>query len=168
MPTVKMTDLSLKALKAPIGKRVEYFDAGTGGLCLRVSGGTERVDRSGKTVRKEGKRIWCLYYRQRGKLNRLTLGRYPALTLRDARDAANKAGLLRDEGGDPKEAKAAAKREADREPDTISRVVDDYIEAMKVGGTKRKQTPLAPGYIDNTRRNFNNHVIPEWGKRNIQ
>ncbi|HVX57027.1 MAG TPA: integrase arm-type DNA-binding domain-containing protein, partial [Candidatus Saccharimonadales bacterium] len=163
-----MTDASVQKLTAPVGKRVEFFDAGTGGLCLRVSGGTERVDRKGKKFVKDGKRVWCLYYRQRGKLNRLTLGTYPALSLGLARDAANKAGLMREGGGDPKQAKADVKREANREPDTISKVVDDYIEAMKVGGTKRKKKPLAASYIANTRRNFDNHVIPDWGKRTIQ
>jgi integrase len=157
MPTIKMTDAVLQRLAAKKGERVEYFDAGTSGLCLRVAGPTERVPKNGKPVIKEGRRTWCLYYRHSGKLTRLTLGQYPALRLSHAREEANKATRLREKGEDPRDAKQEAKAAAARKPHTLGSVVDEFVKR----GLEGKQR--APRYVEEVRRNFDNHVLPRWG-----
>jgi integrase len=157
MPTIRMTDAAVQRLLAAPGQRIEYFDAATGGLCLRVAGPVERTLKSGKKVLKEGRRSWCLYYRHGGKLARLTLGQYPALKLSDARAEANKATRLREIGEDPRAAKREAKAAAARKPHTLGSVVDEFIKR----GLEGRQR--APRYVEEVRRNFDNHVLPRWG-----
>ncbi len=153
MPTVKLTDAAVQRLKAPSGGRVDYFDAAYPGLALRVTGAVDQ---------RPERRTWTLFYRFGGKQRRLTFEPgYPALGLADARDAANKAKLAIQAGVDPGAAKAEAKAEAARAPDTIANVVAMFIR-RDLEGKKR-----APRYIAETRRIFDNHVLPRWADRDI-
>ena len=63
MPTVVLTDVALRRLKAPPGQRVDYFDAAFPGLALRVTGAADR---------RPERRHWTLFYRFGGKQRRLT------------------------------------------------------------------------------------------------
>jgi integrase len=153
MPTVRLTDAAVQRLKAPSGGRVDYFDAAYPGLALRVTGAVDQ---------RPERRTWTLFYRFGGKQRRLTFEPgYPALGLAEARDAANKAKLAIQAGVDPGAAKAEAKAEAARAPDTIANVAEMFIR-RGLEGKKR-----APRYIADTRRNFDNHVLPRWGDRDI-
>jgi len=153
MPTVKLTDAAVQRLKAPPGGRVDYFDAAYPGLALRVTGALDQ---------RPERRTWTLFYRFGGKQRRMTFEPgYPALGLAEARDAANKARLAIQAGIDPGAAKAEAKAEAARAPDTIANVVDIFIR-RDLEGKKR-----APRYIAETRRMFDNHVLPRWADRDI-
>jgi integrase len=155
MPTIKLTDAAAKRLKAPAGSRVDYFDATLPGFALRVSGATDRAP--------EGRRTWTLFYRYGGVQRRLTLEPpYPALGLAEARRKAGDALATLAEGKDPGAAKADVKAAAARAPDTITRVVDLFIK-RHLEGRKR-----APRYVEETRRNFSNHVLPRWGERDIR
>jgi hypothetical protein len=137
MPTVKLTDAAVQRLKAPPGGRVDYFDAAYPGLALRVTGAVDR---------RPERRTWTLFYRFGGKQRRLTFEPgYPALGLAEARDTANKAKLAIQAGVDPGAAKAEAKAEAARAPDTIANVVEVFIR-RDLEGKKR-----APRYIAETR-----------------
>ena len=63
---------------------------------------------------------------------------------------------------DPAAAKAATKEAAAQAPNTIAKVVDLFIQRnLEAKGR-------APRYIEETRRNFGNHVLPRWGKRDIK
>ena len=153
MPTVKLTDAAVQRLKAPPGGRVDYFDAAYPGLALRVTGAVDQ---------RPERRTWTLFYRFGGKQRRLTFEPgYPALGLAEARDTANKAKLAIQAGVDPGAAKAEAKAEAARTPDTIADVVEVFIR-RDLEGKKR-----APRYIAETRRIFDNHVLPRWADRAI-
>jgi integrase len=153
MPTVKLTDAGVQRLKAPPGGRVDYFDAAYPGLALRVTGAVDQ---------RPERRTWTLFYRFGGKQRRLTFEPgYPALGLAEARDTANKAKLAIQAGVDPGAAKAEAKAEAARAPDTIANVVEVFIR-RDLEGKKR-----APRYIAETRRIFDNHVLPRWADRAI-
>ena len=153
MPTVKLTDAAVQRLKAPPGGRVDYFDAAYPGLALRVTGSADQ---------RPERRTWTLFYRFGGKQRRLTFEPgYPALGLADARDAANKAKLKIQAGTDPGAAKAEAKAEAARAPDTIANVVELFIKrSLEAKGR-------APRYIEETRRSFRLHVLSRWGDRDI-
>jgi integrase len=153
MPTVKLTDAAVKRLTAPEGARIDYFDAAFPGLALRVTGPTDQ---------RPERRTWTLFYRHHGKQRRLTFEPgYPALSLADARREATKAQLQIRAGTDPAVAKAAAKQEASRAPDTVANMVELFVRRLEA---KRR----APRYIEETRRNFDNHVIPRWGDRDIR
>jgi integrase len=153
MPTVKLTDAAVRRLAAPSGARIDYFDAAFPGLALRVTGASD-----GRPER----RTWSYFYRFAGKQRRLTLGPgYPALGLAAARQAATEAQLQIRRGNDPAVTKAAARAEASRAPDTIASVVELFIKRHLEARDR------APRYIEETRRNFANHVLPRWGERPI-
>jgi integrase len=157
MPKVKLTDAAVERFKAPPGKRLEYFDATLPGFGLRVAGATPRAP--------EGHKSWVLFYRHAGKQKRLTLARpYPALSLKDARKEAGDALQLVSRGIDPAAERAAAKEEAEREHETFGTTVEKFL---KSGMRGRRGKPLAPGYIEATRRQFENHVLPRWRDREL-
>jgi integrase len=154
MPTVKMTDAAVRRLTAPKGVRIDYFDAAFPGLTLRVTGAADQ---------RPERKIWTLFYRHGGKQRRLTFEPgYPALGLADARHEATQAFLKLRGGIDPANEKAKAKAAATKAPDTITNVVDLFIKRHLEA--KRR----APRYIEETRRNFDNHVIPRWKDRDIK
>src|ERR1019366_8584447 len=79
---------TLKALEPPAVGSVDYFDDLTRGLSLRVTSNDART--------------WTLFYRDKNsRQKRLTLGRYPAVTLANARELAREAQLSVAKGGGP-------------------------------------------------------------------
>jgi integrase len=155
MPPVKLTDAAVQRLKAPPGARVDYFDATLPGFALRVAGATPRAP--------EGRRSWVLFYRHGGKQHRLTFDPpYPALGLADARRKAGDALATLAEGKDPAEGKAAAKAAAARRPTTLRAVVEEYLHR----GLEKKAR--AAEYVTNTRRGFDNHVLPRFGETELR
>ena len=88
MAKLKLTDTYLRNLKPSGSKQVEIFDTQVTGLSVRHSPG--------------GKIAFCLQYRMDGKKNRrLTLGRYPQMSLSEARTAASQARQTIQTGNDP-------------------------------------------------------------------
>lgn len=108
MPTVKLTDRTIKALRAPDRGQVDYFDTNPRGFGVRIS--------------QSGHRAFFVMYRAGGRLRRLTLGTYPHLTLASARQRAKDA--LHDvaHGGDP-----AADKKADRRSETFGELAEGYL-----------------------------------------
>jgi integrase len=154
MPSVKLTDAAVQRLKAAPGPRVDFFDAAFPGLCLRVTGAIDQ---------RPERRTWTLFYRFGGKQKRLTFEPgYPAIGLGKARELANAARLELQAGQDPSHKKAAAKAKAAREPDTLEDIVELYLER------DLKQRNRSAAYIAAVRRNFDNHVLPQWSGRSIQ
>jgi integrase len=154
MPKIKFTDAAAQKLKAPPGGRIDYFDASLPGFALRVAGPTPRAP--------EGRRTWVLFYRYGGTQRRLSFDPpYPTLGLAAGRRLAGNALAELAEGKDPAAAKADAKTAAAREPDSIANVVELFIKR------NLELKHRAPRYIEETRRNFKNHVLPRWGKREI-
>ena len=96
------------ATVTPDANRREYFDRSVTGLALRVS--------------PTGGKSWVLLYRAGRRLRRWTLGRYPTLSLAEARDQA-RAGLRAvTVGNDP----AHAKRER-RDAVTVAELAERYL-----------------------------------------
>jgi integrase len=155
MPPIKLTDAAVQRLKAPPGGRVDYFDATLPGFALRVAGATPRAP--------EGRRSWVLFYRHGGKQHRLTFDPpYPALGLADARRKAGDALAMLAEGKNPAADKAAAKAAASQRPTTLRGVVDEYLHR---GLEKKERAPL---YVTETRRGFDNHVLPRFGETELR
>jgi len=158
MPKVSLTDAAVKRYKAKPGERIDYFDTLLGhGFALRVSGPTPRSP--------EGRKSWVLFYRFGGALKRMTIEPgYPALGLGEAREQARAALQALAKGEDPaagkmeaktsrKRVPAAAKEQA---PNTIENIIDEFMRRY-MQAKKR-----APRYIEETRRNFDKHVLPSW------
>ncbi len=86
-------------------------------------------------VQPGGSKLWQLRYKHRQKENILSFGKYPIVTLADARRKRDDAKRLLSEGIDP-----AAKREADKRAaeaaaeTTFGLVADEYLERMEANG----------------------------------
>jgi len=140
----KITDLMLKNLR-PDGRRRDILEGE--GFGVRVS--------------ERGTISFVWFYRRDGRLRRLTLGRYPAMTLGEARTAWRKARDARDVGRDP----AADKRQ--REARVYSPEVSDP-GALTFG-------QLASAFLERcaarqhgdggaeARRSLERDVLPAWG-----
>src|SRR5437867_10723631 len=94
MPTVKLTARTVEAARPPATGRLELFDEGLPGFCIRITANDRRTA--------------CVFYRIGSRLRRATLGTLPPLSLADARDLAREALRQAALGHDP----ASAKREA--------------------------------------------------------
>jgi integrase len=88
-----LTVPSVGKIKPPKKGQVDIFDKGYPGLALRVSYG--------------GAKSFVVFYTIGGRLRRLTLGQYPAMTLLDARDAWRVARQSVARGIDPTKARSA-------------------------------------------------------------
>ena len=106
---------------------VEYFDDATPGLSLRVT--------------PKNTRTWSLLYRTNGVQKRLTLGRYPAVGLADARELAQDAQRTVAKGGDPVGVKRAA-----RQALTFGELATEYIE--RYAKVEKKSWPEDQRQID--------------------
>jgi len=82
-----LTAASVERIKPPTEGQQDIFDKGYPGLALRLSYG--------------GGKAFVYLYRTNGKLRRMTLGTYPAMTLADARDAWREARKEVQAGRDP-------------------------------------------------------------------
>ena len=114
MPAIALTDALLRSA-APGSKLVELWDARLSGLCLRVSPG--------------GAKTWTFRYRPKDSISfkRLSLGRYPEVSLALARERAQEKRVEVSGGGDPQTARKA-KRAAERSALTFGALADDYLE----------------------------------------
>ena len=111
--TAKLTDVRVKSLKSK-AKRYEVWDPAAPGFGVRVT--------------PKGVKIFVYLYRHDGLARRMTLGRYPKLSLAKARleYAAAKAKLEVD-GIDPAQS-LVSRRAASRLAPTLSQLIDEYIE----------------------------------------
>jgi integrase len=125
MPTEILTAARVDRLRRAPAKtpgRVEYWDAKTPGLCLRISAG--------------GNATWSLRYRPRhgGSYQRVTLGAPPAVGLADAREHANRLRLEVARGDDPQRermARRAALANAFTFDGLAQRYLDEYAKPRK-------------------------------------
>ena len=96
--------------------RAEHFDRSVTGLALRVS--------------PTGGKSWVLLYRQGRRLRRWTLGRYPTLSLADARDRA-RAGLRAVAAGDDPAHEKRRRRDALTVAVLAERYLVEYAQPRK-------------------------------------
>lgn len=86
-------------------------------------------------VTPRGSRLWRLKYRVAGKEKLLSIGAYPAVTIKMARDARDNAKHLLATGLDPSEAKKEAKRvEVETTRDTFEAISDEYVKKLQREG----------------------------------
>lgn len=142
-----LTPKGIDALKPHPDKRVEIPDPGLSGLYL--------------VMQPSGAKSWALRYRFGGKPAKLTLGRWPVMTLAAARLAAGDAVEAVEHGGNPaaeKKASKAAKLEAQlSERDKIKTLVQQF--------DKRHLSGLKSGV--QARQFLERFVVKAWGERDI-
>ncbi|MDY0873116.1 tyrosine-type recombinase/integrase [Dongia rigui] len=113
MPRKKLTELTLKSLKAPADGRIDYFDLTLPAFGIRLSS--------------TGAASWFVFYRIDGKLVRDVIGRYPAKSLAEARADARDRLQLVETGQDPRHVAARQiAQEAKRRADTFAVFAETY------------------------------------------
>jgi integrase len=135
----KLTELLVANVKPPATGRRMLWDALLPGFGLRVTD--------------KGAKSWVVMYRLGGRQaarQRLTLGKYPALSLANARAHARDTLEEVAKGNDP----AAAKAEDETRRNTIDAVCDEFIE--------RYAKPRNRSWKE-TKRILDMYVKPEWG-----
>lgn len=115
MASMKLTVAAMDRLKPPSRGRLEVYDQDTTGLVFRVT--------------PMGAKSFSYFYRLDGRNQRLTIGRYPSVTLKDARTAAREARAKLDKGIDPALEKMRMRQDAAQaRKDSFRAVAMDYIE----------------------------------------
>lgn len=151
MAATRLTDAKIRNTAAPTarGARVEMWDLSVPGLGLRIGYG--------------GAKTFVLLTRVRGKPHRWTLGRYPALTLEEARDIAREAKVAAQRGvdwGEERRRKLEAEAEAAKRGDTkFAAVAEVFLSEYRT----RAGAPPSPEVC----RQIRNELIPRWGKLDI-
>lgn len=138
--TIKFNARTVGRLKPSAGRRMEYFDAATPGLALRVT--------------EHGAKSWTVLYRHRGRLRRLTLGDATVISLATARTRARDALNEASEGTDP-----ATEKQQEKKAETIEDLAREYIERH---AKKHKRSWKEDDRI------LRANVLPEWKHRAIE
>ena len=133
-----LTSASVEKIKPPTKGQVDLFDKGYPGLALSVSYG--------------GGKSFVFFYRIAGKLRRMTLGTYPAISLAEAREAWREARLDVAAGRDPAQLRKREKPATDFE--SVSR------EWLKRDQKKNRS-------YNDVARAVEREMIPAWGHRSI-
>jgi integrase len=132
-----LTVAAVARIKPPATGQTDYFDKGYPGLALRVSYG--------------GSKTWVFFYRlDGGKLRRLTLGRFPAMELADARTAWQDARKAVGKGENPARRKPVA---ADR----FAAAADEWLKRDQVHNRSHHEV----------KRVIDRDVKPQWDGRLI-
>ena len=146
----KLTEMAVSKLAPEAGRRLEVFDTLTPGLALRITEG--------------GKKSWSVMYRvagrgdggNRGPLRRMTLGAYPLIDLKAAREKAREALDLADRGDDP----------SDRRKDELAEKRDSTVDNIASRYVALHLKPSVKKWHD-AERLLRLHVLPEWGNTPI-
>lgn len=137
-----LTDLVIKNLK-PVPNRIyETFDRKVPGFAVRVF--------------PSGTKSFVLLYRQQGRLRRLTLGKYPVVSLSEARRLAQRALNSVAHGSDPQQSKTEA-----RNAITFNEAVDTFI-ATHCARFNRAKT------AHETARVLRAQFVKRWGSRDVR
>jgi integrase len=135
-----LTDALIRGLQPPAEGRLELADAACRGLWLRVTA--------------TGAKSFAFRYRARGarRVERLTLGKYPDVSLRDARARADKLRAQIAAGKNP----SAHKREASARSFAAlaERYLTEYARRHKRAAAKDE-------------RNLRLHILPRWANRDF-
>src|SRR4029453_16499902 len=139
MATVTLTIRYLDQLQSH-GKRFEVFDALVPGLAIRVSA--------------TGRKTFTLYYRHRGRMRRLGLGRYPDVLLEKARKIATQHRGRIFDGADP-----AGEKQSEHTQD------ENTVPALYERYRSQKEKNLRSW--SEVRRIMEREVLPVWRHRRV-
>ena len=137
-----LTDFAIRNIPSPNAGQCEIWDTRIPGFGVRVSHG--------------GSKAFVLLYRFNGRPRRMTLGRYPTLSLADARVMAHEASRAAALGSDPGMEKIKARQIP--AVNDFDRFVDFYIETY--ARPKNRS-------VDETLRLLRREFVSAWGSRPI-
>src|SRR5215831_17373880 len=137
--------LTVRAVEAmrPAAERREIADGFLPGLYL--------------VVQPTGAKSWAVRYRHHGQPRKFTLGSFPAIDLKTARDLGAKALRAVAEGRDPGHERAQARAS---QPDSIETVAAQFVE-------RHCQRVNRPRTARETERLLRRNVLPRWRGRSV-
>lgn len=138
----KLADTALKALKPR--ENAPYQLADGDGLVIEV--------------KPTGKRTWMYRYRLNGKAEKLVIGQYPEITLKDARDRLLEARRMVANGESPAQQKQLAKVAA-ADATTVAEFAERYFK--DIAQKDRKDCTIPRRYLDK-------EIIPAIGDKNVK
>ena len=136
MNTRTFTAAAVERMRAPASGQIDHFDHGYPGLALRVSYG--------------GAKAWVYFYRLFGKQKRLTLGRWPSMSLAAAREAWRDARQTLDKGESPKHQRPA-------QANSFAAVADEWLKRDQAHNRTHVQV----------KQRIERCAKPAWGDRQI-
>jgi len=139
MARIHLTDRTLRSLETSL-PREDFLDDSLEDFGVRVSGDT-------------GRRTFFVRYRANGKRRRVTLGRYPILSLADARDRAKAVLFDVIQGNDP-----AADIYSRRVAETFGELAELYLE-------RHAKPNKAPTSYREDKRQLDKDLLPAWKDR---
>ncbi|WP_368392854.1 ATP-binding protein [Psychrosphaera sp. 1_MG-2023] len=139
MGSIKLTAVGIEKMATP-EKRKDVYDSEVAGLVLRLL--------------PSGTKSWSYTYRVKGKAKRLSLGVYPGVSLKLARERARDARAEIQRGNDPVEDKKAEERE--RQLYSFENCAKNFVEGYCKPNLKTWKS------IDRALERF---AIPAWGDR---
>src|SRR5262249_22364389 len=115
MPTITLTAAAVDRLKTPKAGQVEYYD--------------RRLPSFGVRLSYQGSKSWFVMTRLDGKLIRVTLGRFPALSLAEAREEDSRVANLAGAGKDPRAIRSQAKQKRrDERRNSFAVCADEFLQ----------------------------------------
>ena len=142
MPKGNLTDLTVRSLAASSEKRTELWDTKLPGFGVRVS--------------PSGTKTFVLLYYLNGRKHRLSLGRFPFVTLAEARGKALTALGQSKKGLDPKQAAPKPSRTL-----RFEYVVEEFVE-------KHCRVHNRASTANETARLLHARFVPKWRGRDIR
>ena len=136
---MKFTDRQIRNLKSK-ATRYEVWEGN--GLGVRIS--------------PKGTKTWVAVYHHEGKARRMTLGRYPGVSVAEAHRLHSEAMVSLSHGNDPGKA-LVDKNKAERKAGTVAELVDDFIE-------RHAKQYRAATWQENQRMLYKD-VVPEIGRK---
>jgi len=140
-----LSDAKVKAAKLPEGKKQIKLSDG-GGLHILV---------------KEKGKYWRMSYRYGGKQKTLSLGKYPQVTLKEARSKREAAKKLTENNIDPNQVKQAEKRKAitNQESSTFIGIANEWLE--------KKSPQWVETTLKHKKAELTKHVFPWLGSLKV-
>jgi Arm DNA-binding domain/Phage integrase central domain/Phage integrase family len=143
MASTVLTDIAVRNLKPSAGRQVDVYDSKIRGLAVRIS--------------PMGTKAFVVWYRIGSKARRLTLGRFPTMSLGEARKRAQEALLQVADGKDPAAEKQRSRTDYDGK--LFGPLVDEFIETYAKRKTRRWRE---------TEQVLKREFVSRWGSWPIQ
>ncbi len=141
-----LTEASIKRFVLPKEGQVEHFDAALPGFAVRLT--------------PKGTKSFIFFYRRNGKQRRSTLGRFPELTLAEARDKARDILRLLDAGEDPRRDRHKQEKEFEQ-ADTYAAAVDDYIQKYAIAKKNNRRWKTQQQLLMNAGKKLDTNGRPD-------
>jgi integrase len=145
MPVKRLTETAIAKITPPLKGRKDITDSVMQGLNIRVSS--------------TGVKSWCHAYRYGGKQIRMTFGRWPDISLVQARQIVKEHKVELAMGNNPvalRDAKIIAELNQEQENRTIANFSAEFIEKYVKPHHKRPKDTI---------RFIKNHILPAFGDR---